>query len=314
MAKITFGEYSAFTTKNNMVRYQKNNRLISEKAVPPEVVAYLNKKLAEVTKFPMPTEEEKARLREESLKVKPELQRDDEAPLEPADFEPDGSFNPEPTDEVIEAVASTGAVASEIIGTEVYVDNEGEVKEAPIVDPDFLESVSIHTASIQDIAEALYTRFGVYTVYLGKLPENGDYNPLTAEAFTKYHMGIAYQAAIYARNKGILNRPAEEGRKIIDQSRAAHENFSVDPAPQTMGDARRMNSFDYRTSVQGTQTTPTTEIVHVTGEDGVVRAVQREIPAGQTGEHNGAAARFSADDDQLLVEPRFGKQVIRPNW
>lgn len=314
MAKITFGEYSAFTTKNNMVRYQKNNRLVSEKVVPPEVVAYLNKKLAEVTKFPMPTEEEKARLREESLKVKPELQRDEEAPsadsttLEPADLEHDGSFNPEPTDEVIEAVAS------EIIGTEVYVDNEGEVKEAPIVDPDFLESVSIHTASIQDIAEALYTRFGVYTVYLGKLPENGDYNPLTAEAFTKYHMGIAYQAAIYARNKGILNRPAEEGRKIIDQSRAAHENFAVDPVPQTMGDARRMNSFDYRTSVEGTRNTATTEIVHVTGEDGKVHAVQRDIPAGQTGEFNGAAARFSADDDQLLVEPRFGKQVIRPNW
>ena len=314
MAKISFGEYSAFTTKNNMVRYQKNNRLVSEKAVPPEVVAYLNKKLAEVTKFPMPTEEEKARLREESLKVKPELQRDEEAPIEPEapltpeDFEPDGSFNPEPTDEVIEAVAS------EIIGTEVYVDNEGEVKEAPIVDPDFLEQVSIHTASIQDIAEALYTRFGVYTVYLGKLPENGDYNPLTAEAFTKYHMGIAYQAAIYARNKGILNRPAEEGRKIIDQSRAAHENFAVDPAPQTMGDARRANSFDYRTSVEGTRHTATTEIVHVTGEDGKVHAVQRDIPAGQTGEFNGAAARFSSDDDQLLVEPRFGKQVIRPNW
>lgn len=308
MAKISFGEYSAFTTKNNMVRYQKNNRLVSEKTVPPEVVSYLNNKLAEVTKFPMPTEEEKARLREESLKVKPELQRDEEAPLEPADFEPDGSFNPEPTDEVIEAVAS------EIIGTETIINEAGEPVEAPIVDPDFLESVSIHTASIQDIAEALYTRFGVYTVYLGKLPENGDYNPLTAEAFTKYHMGIAYQAAIYAKNKGILNRPAEEGRKNIDQARAAHENFAVDPVPQTMGDARRANSFDYRTSVEGTRPQATTEIVHVTGEDGKVHAVQRDIPAGQTGEFNGAAARFSSDDDQLLVEPRFGKQVIRPNW
>jgi len=309
MAKISFGEYSAFTTKNNMVRYQKNNKLVSEKVLPPEVVAYLNNKLAETTKFPMPTEEEKARLREESLKVKPELQREDttpaEAPLTSEDFEPDGSFNPEPTDEVIEAVASQIPPQLGIVS---------DTPDPSVVDPDFLEQVSIHTASIQDIAEALYTRFGIYTVYLGKLPENGDYNPLTAEAFTKYHMGIAYQAAIYAKNKGILNRPAEEGRKMIDQSRAAHENFSTDPVPQTMGDARRANSFDYRTSVEGTRTQPTTEIRHERGEDGQVRAVQVEIPAGQTGEFNGAAARFSADDDQLLVEPRFGKQVIRPNW
>lgn len=310
--KVSFGEYSAFTTKNNLVRYQKDGRLISENAVPTEVVAFLNKKLAEVIKFPMPSEEEKKRLREESLKVKPELQRDPaegQSPSSPLEAErlafeaqaeeavPD--FNPPLTDDQIAEIAES------TVGTDDPQSN---------AEADFLEQVSIHTATIQDIAEALFDRFGLYTIYLNRQPEHDEINPLTGETFTKYHLGIAYQAAIYAKNKGILARPAELNKQSLEAGREAHKGFQVDRAPQTMAEARQANSFDYRTSVGATRVEPTTEIVHERGEDGIVRAVQRPIPAGQTGEFNGAKGRYNAEEDQYLVEPQFGRQVIRPDW
>ena len=321
MAKVVFGEFSAFTTKNNLVRYQKHNKLVSEKVIPVEVVAYLNKQLGlppkPEQKFPRPSEEERARLREESLKVKPELQVEEpQAPVVPAPVdttpaeEPLTSADfdlPDVTDEEIEAVASQ-------IPESVLADQPTPTEDL-VPGADFLEQVSIHTASITDIAEALYNRFGVYTVYLGQLPNSDELNPLTGENFSKYHLGIAYQAAIYAKNKGVLSRPPETGRKVLDAGREAHQNFQVDPVAQTMGDARRMNTFDYRTSVEGTQVNPTTEIAHEKGEDGQLHAVRRDIPEGQTGEFNGARAKFDRDEDQLLVQPNFsGKPVIRPNW
>lgn len=300
--KAVFGEYSAFTTKNNLIRYQKDGKLVSENIVPPDVVAYLSKKLQKPEpKFPMPSKEELAKMREESLKVKPELQREEyeiEAFEALAEEAIDGSFNPPITDEVIEAVASQ---------------IEPDQPDPATVDPDFLEQVSIHTASIQDIAEALYARFGVYTVYLNRLPADDEVNPLTGEQFTKYHLGIAYQASIYAQNKGILKDPSIL-KKQIDSSREYSKGWQVDEAPRTMAEARKANSFDYRTSVVATRVEPTTEIVHERGEDGIVRAVQKEIPKGQTGEFNGAKGQYDAEQDQVLVEPQFGKQVIRPNW
>lgn len=326
MAKAQFGEWGAFTSKNS-VRYLLNGRMVSESKVPPEVVAYLNRSLnfhpedtpAPVQKFAPPSEEEKARLRAESLQVNPELQAspeklaEDAAALDETDFD-----EPEPTN--VEE-ADTEPTAEQMHQVSQALDSTGQ---APLpravepirtpVEPDFLESVSIHTASLEDMVHALYERFGIYSVYLHQLPNPDEINPLTAEPFTKYHLGIAYQAAIRAQNQGILERPAEEGRRQIDQGRAASENFAVDPVPQTMGDARRANSFDYRTSVRGNEGRPATEIVHIKGEDGLMHAVQREIPAGQTGEFNGASSRYDADEDERIVEPQMGKQVIRPNW
>lgn len=299
--KVTFGEYSAFTTKNDLIRYQKDGKLISESVLPRDVVAYLNKELKKniEPRYPMPTEAEKARLREESLKVKPELQRE-EAEIEA--YEAMAEAAQPVTDEVIEAVAS------EIEQLPPQVDPNKEADMA-----DFMESVSIHTASIQDIATALYERFGVYTVYLDRPPASDEVNPLTGEIFTKYHLGIAYQAAVYAKNKGVLRNP-EQLKKRIDSSREYSKTWQVDPAPKTMAEARQANSFDYRTSVGATRPDVTTEIVHITNQDGTVRAVQREIPKGQTGEFNGAQGRYDHESDQVLVEPQFGKQVIRPSW
>lgn len=273
MPKANFGEFAAFTTRNQ-IRYMKDNKMISKDKLPVEVVEYLNKQLAPhivpdeepVKKFAPPTAEEKERLKKESLEVPEHLRREEETAPEVDS----GGFQgtPEPTQPVRPAE---------------LVEDEG-------VNADFLESVSIHTASISDIAQALYERFGLYTVYLGQFPQSDEINPLTGENFTKYHLGIAYQAAIRAQNQGILDRPAEEGRKALDQGRAASENIQGQFVPQahTFGEARQQNSFDYRTSVRGMN-----EQV-----DGL----------------NGADQRFDGDEDEMVVEPRFGKQVIRPDW
>ncbi len=328
MAKAVFGEYAAFTTQGG-IRFMKNSKLISKNALPPEVVAYLSSEIEKNVdvpevlvpdvvkpKFARPSEEELARMREESVKVKPELQLtpeeqaardltgvpDNEEPLQPDDFE-------EPTP------AERRAELPQVIESAIDL---GQAIEQTKVDPSFLESVSIHTAPVEALAQAFYDRFGVYSIFLGTLPASDEINPLTGERFSKYHLGIAYQAAISVQAKGGIRNP-EQARQAIDQGRQAHESVkdSFDPVPQTLGDARRANSFEYRTSTRGNQTVPTTKIVHETDPNtGQVRAVQVEIPAEEQGAGSNANSRYDADEDQQLIEPPiFGtKSIIRPNW
>lgn len=315
MTKAVFGEYAAYTTPGG-ARFQNRNKLVSEKSIPPEVVAYLKKQLGEEPKapepkFPMPTEEQKAKMRAESLQVPPELQVEEPAGVDVTDQLDASDFDdPVPTDEVIEAVAS---VIPEPTPDVVPTPSDPDIATAG-VDPDFLESVSIHTAPLQDIAEALYNRFGIYTVYLRKLPVPDEINPLTGENFTKYHQGIAYQAAIRAENQGILDRNPEQGRAMLNQIADVSANMPIDTPAQTMGEARRENSFAFRTNVAATQEVATTEIKHMLGADGLMHAIQVPIPQGQTGEANGAKGRYDAEEDEIIAEPQMGRQVIRPNW
>jgi hypothetical protein len=195
----------------------------------------------------------------------------------------------------------------------------------PQVDPDFLESVSVHTADLQTIAEALYQRFGIYSVYLGDMPRIDEINPLTGEVFTKYHLGVAYQAAIRARTTGVLNKRPEEGRVAIDTGREAAKNLkeSFIPLPKTLGEAKEQDSFSYRTSVRGSsgygQASSKGELVNVQGEDGTVR-VERVSPedVSQGKSPSGMISvmpdgRF--DLDEPLAEPPFrGEKIIRPDW
>lgn len=342
MAKAVFGEFGAFTSKNS-IRYTKNNRMTSEGNIPPEVKIYLQKKLAEETpatqptelppqRFAPPTEEQKRILRAESLQVKPELQAspeklaEDAAALTADDFDEPAPANveqaqTEPSAEQMQEVSRVLAPDSTGQAPLPRADEPGRPTESEINHPShpaneasFLESVSIHTAKLEDITRALYERFGIYTVYLRQLPNPDEVNPLTGEQFTKYHQGIAYQAAIGAQSRGVLDRKAEEGRRLMEEGRAASSNFHVDKRPETMGDARRADSFDYRTSARGNEAAPATEIVHITHEDGTIHAVSRPIPAGETGEFNGAKSRYDEEEDERIVEPQIGRQVVRPDW
>jgi hypothetical protein len=301
MAKHTFGEYSAFHTQGG-VRFMKNSKLISEKVVPPEVVAFLKNKLSNSPTRAMPTPEESAQLKAESIQVRPELQATPE--------------------KVAEDAAQADHLTSEDFDApqEIVAEHPTETaaREATAEMSEFMESVSIHTASIGDIAEALSSRFGIYTVWLQRLPAADEVNPLTGEGFTKYHLGIAYQAAVRAKSQGLLD-PTHQ-RQTIDAGRAAHDNVAqgYDPRPITVRENREANSFAFRTSPIGTKPTPQTQIVHEQDEKGRVRAVQKPIIQGEpsdTGEKNGAGVVYDAQEDAPLVQPNLsGKPVIRPDW
>lgn len=330
MAKVEFGEYAAFNSRGG-IRYMHQGKMISEKAIPPEIIPYLEEKLAnkiveelgdkEPATFPMPTAAERARLLEESLKVPDELKLtpeeeatrvvpDNEAPLVADDFdEPDigeaqkvlGDYNAKQTDPL--AIAMPTDTGSNLPPT---------VSEP--VDPSFLESVSIHTAPVEALAQALYDRCGIYTVYLGVLPRSDEINPLTGDTFSKYHLGIAYQAAIQAQARGL--KDPEGFRQSIEHDRLAGANFkeTLEPIAHTLGEARQQDSFAFRTSVQSTRPQAATEIVHIQDENGQTIAVQREV---QLSEHGGTArSRFdTTEDEQVLEPPIFGqKPIIKPNW
>jgi len=337
MAKVEFGDYAAFNS-NGGIRFMHQGKMVSQKVVPPEVIAYLDGKLAEAIseptpKFPMPTPEEKARLLAESLKVKPELQRvpedddrvvpDNEVPLSPEDFD-------EPIDEaiaVLEKHRMTPATLNEttdvdefyeepvnLIPPEDLIPQREPTKAMSMATSEFMESVSIHTAPLADIARALYDRFGIYTIYLGELPQNDEVNPLTGEAFSKYHLGIAYQAKIQADSRGLQDPTVF--RKQMDTGRVAHENFQEQfvPVAHTLGEAREQDSFAFRTSVQSGRPQVATQIEHIKGDDGLMHAVQVPVPVS---EHGGTAPSHfdEAENEQVIEPPIFGtKPIIKPNW
>lgn len=346
MAKSVFGEFAAFDTQGG-IRFQKNNKLVSRNAVPPEVVAYLERHLgAEQPVVPRPvlTDEQKRQLREDSLKVAPGLEATPDKvasdaalaatapPLDESDFEePAPPVDPSPPqdeppvdDPRLTQPVTTFESFPEPPTPETPKEPTTATALAPMPTDDdmseFMESVSIHTASIEDIAEALFERFGIYTIWLKRLPANDEINPLTGEGFTRYHMGIAYQAAIRAQNRGLFDLDPAHSRKMLDEGRHASEHVSEQFQPQAVSVAenRRADSFAYRTSPMGTRSVAETEIVHEKDETGQLRAVQRPIIQGEpsdTGLNNGAGVRYNENEDEPLVEPNFsGKPVIRPSW
>lgn len=295
--KEQFGEYSAYNTRAG-IRFMKDGRLISKAKVPPEAAEVLTNRITgersrvEEPRFPRPSEEEIQRMREESLKVNPELQMTPEeikqrTPMTEDDFD------------------------------EKHAEQVQEILDSDKPDASFIESISIHTASLEDMAQALYDRFGIYTVYLRELPRQDEVNPLTAQPFNKYHLGIAYQAAIYAQNQGLLDIEPELNRAQMDAGREASANLKIDPVNHTLAQARQANDFNFRTSVTGTKDAPTTRIEHIKGEDGTIRAVQVEVSQDELNPNlNNTSQRYDPDEDDIIVEPPImgGKPVIRPNW
>lgn len=313
MGKEIFGEYAAFDSGRG-IRYQKNNKLVSVNEVPEEVVSYLNNKLdvapeppKDKPRFPRPSEEELARMREESLKPAPGLELT-------------------PEEEARRAVTPPNEVLEHDEGDEDTPDyTDIELSESAAGDMSkYMERVSIYTAGIKDIAQALYDRFGIYTIYLNEVPQTDEINPLTGEAFTRYHQGIAYQALVKARGSGFFNRNPELAAQAVTEGRVAHENYQTaagDPRHTDHSQPTDTNaapdSFAYRTSPAANNEQQTHYIAHepdpVTGE---MRAVQRAIPnaAQHSGKVNNSRQRFDANQDEMIVEPQFGQQVVRPDW
>lgn len=297
MAKVNFGEYGAFTTDRG-IRFQKteNNKkkLVSEKDVPLEVAALLKKNLGV-------TDEPKKTL--EPATPPTPIEITDANELAPDDFEdvPDANGFPAPSQP-----AQLNPIPEGVSGKEEQDKNH--------VDVDYLEAISIHSAPIEAMAQALYERFGIYTVYLGRYPQPDEVNPLTAEAMTNYERGVAYQAAIRAEAKGLLSKDPTINKRALDNNLAAAANVrqSYAPVANNLDEAQAQNNFDWRTSVESTHAgRPDTTLEHYVDEFGNTR-VRRSL--------NGATTRHVSDteagsDGQPVSEPKIGGQpIIRPNW
>lgn len=315
MAKVTFGEWAGFITKGT-VRFQKNNRLVSESSVPPEVVVFIKKKLIK----PTPVEVAEAIIHNESVPVTstevlpPKLGTVPDAIEVAQAQEILGDWNRQQTDPMAIAMPTdTGSNLEQAPIDEPIPEPQGDVA-------DFMESVSIHTATLEDIALALYERFGIYSVYLRKMPVSDEINPLTGETFTKYHLGIAYQAAIRAQHSNVLNNP-ELGRVRIDASRIASESRrdAFVGAPTTLREAKEQDSFAYRTSVRGSsgygQPSGKGEMVNIQDENGEIRSARLDPNEGSPSGMISVQPDGRFDLDEPLAEPPFrGKKIIRPDW
>lgn len=291
--KVNFGEWGAFDSGRG-VRFQKTidgkKTLVKEADVPVEVAALLKKNLG------IPTAEAKLTERFENPKVIPI--KEENAPDMSADDFKDENELPR-TDEPVPITA------------------EEALAQMPTahVDTDFLQSISIHTASLEDIAVALYERFGIYTVYLNRYPQPDEVNPFTAEPMTNYERGIAYQAALRSEARGLTRRPPELLKKQLDDNLEAANNIrkSYAPVPQDLDEAKKLNSFDYRTSVESTHDNDLPPLEHYTDEYGVTQ-VRRSETVNGTSQRN-ADPDYRDHVDEPIVEPRMGGgQIIRPNW
>lgn len=291
--KANFGEWGAFDSGRG-VRFQKTingkKTLVKEADVPVEVAALLKKNLG------IPTAEAKLTERFETPKIIP-IKEENAPDMSADDFEDENELPR--ADEPVSVTA------------------EEALAQMPTahVDTDFLQSISIHTASLEDIAVALYERFGIYTVYLNRYPQPDEVNPFTAEPMTNYERGIAYQAALRSEARGLTRRPPELLKKQLDDNLAAANNIrkSYAPIPQDLDEAKRLNSFDYRTSVESTHDNDLPPLEHYTDEYGVTQ-VRRSETVNGTSQRN-ADPDYRDHVDEPIVEPRMGGgQIIRPNW
>lgn len=122
------------------------------------------------------------------------------------------------------------------------------------------ELATMHTATepaaltLTGLAQEMYSRFGVYTVFVGEPPLPDDVNALTARPMTRYEVGLAYQNFKYATQNGLLASDFNKVREQIEDSRVAHaqnpEEFAKREADEEYG-APKYKSFNERTSVHG---------------------------------------------------------------
>lgn len=117
---------------------------------------------------------------------------------------------PEPTPEEVEVTSA--ALANDEFGFD----------EAPEIDyPALLEeaeSRSVDTVNLRTLIEALYNRFGIYTVYLNRTPTRSDINPITGAMMNSLTLGQANQGFRTAQRLGTSWNP-EAIRAQISQAR-----------------------------------------------------------------------------------------------
>lgn len=143
--------------------------------------------------------------------------------------------------------------------------------------------------TIFELAEELYRRFGVYTVFLGRPPRDNDVHPFSGDTMTRYEVGLAYQKHNQAMAQGKLQKDFGYQHEINDQTREASKVHRAEMEarkenPEAFAPA--IKSFAERTSV-GHQ------------NQSSMRTVARPN---------------DAISEDVTPEPNLHGQTIRPDW
>ena len=62
--------------------------------------------------------------------------------------------------------------------------------------------MTVFEATLEQLASEMSTRFGVYTVFLNREPQDGDIHPITSEPMNMYERGLAYKQFVKATMTG----------------------------------------------------------------------------------------------------------------
>lgn len=323
MAQQTFGAYSAYTVGNG-IRFRLNNKLIKEAEVPREAVEYLKVSLG-IPLAHVPTRFEKE-MATATQKIEVQAPVEAPLPLDSAGYPPlegqtfpaapivsevsapiipqleenqaviihqhtEMTENPFLSGAPLDAAINLGRAVEAHINAQAPTTTIATDEVSSPVRPDLTAvqvpgEFTLLGASLEDLATAMFERYGIYTVFLGRHPEADEISPLSGERMSNYDRGIAYQAANRALVQGRLRGADYEQMKAErDQSWQSHLDYqkvSQTYQPPTFAQQRKENTFDYRTSVEGANQSASVSVTH-------------------------------PEEAEPLVQPgRPG--VIRPNW
>lgn len=296
MAKLQYGNYSAWLT-GDILRVACDNKLVRMETVPPDALRYFREAF-DMDKRDAAREHAKAiKTAQEASKPskgkvgRPRKQNAAEslsegngrniAPgVDTHKSKIESSVQPAPSEEP-EVLPAPAPLPDEEVPAPA-----APPQDANIYSQEDIDAVSIYSVPLKMLAEAMYSRFGVYTVFRGEMPEDEAISPLTARPMTAYQRGEAYQACRRAIGQRDLEQDFEQMKVDRDSSvrtsQELRETFDKPTQILSLADHRRMDTFDSRTSL----------------------AAMKQSTMEST---------YREDTDEPVAQPTFG-EVIRPNW
>lgn len=294
MAKLQYGNYSAWLT-GDILRVACDNKLVRMETVPPDALRYFReafdmdkrdaarekaKALKTAQEASKPSKGKVGRPKKQNAAES--LSEGNERKLAPGVDTHNDKIEPAPApSEEPEVLPAPAPLPDEDIPAPTAPPHD-----ANIYSQEDIDAVSIYSVPLKMLAEAMYSRFGVYTVFRGEMPEDEAISPLTARPMTAYQRGEAYQACRRAIGQRDIEQDFEQMKVDRDSSvrtsQELRETFDKPTQILSLADHRRMDTFDSRTSL----------------------AAMKQSTMEST---------YREDSDEPVAQPTFG-EVIRPNW
>lgn len=262
-------EYDAILVRGNP-RFRANKKMVAADSVPIEVKAALVAQLQAPKPAVIPPSPA-------------EVQASQEAPFQEAGIQPivseqDFTDAPAPVADDVTAPTATG------LPSQYEMDLISQLE-------DVKQELANRAATKLDLfglAKEMYEQYGIYTVFVGAPPKDGDAHPFNGQVMTRYELGLAYQQFNRAQAQGLLKVNFQEQHVTQQRSELARDIHQREMDDRKQGSySDGYSSFEERTSVQGQN------------------AQSSAIPRA----HNNDPI-----SEDATVEPNLRGQTIRPTW